>query len=132
MHTEIAIKQLPVPVCATPRREAQAGDSPCTGTATECQALLLARRAQNCPSPAGLWHQVSLHGAGVREPLHSSPRCSHPGFDPGNREGDKEWDPYLGWRVSLAWSRARPCAPGVFGVSLAGSHTPVPSAGARP
>lgn len=70
---------------------------------------------RGCPSPAappGLWHQVCLHRARAQEVLHSFPRCSHPGFHQvsGKREGDKEWDPYLTWWVSLPWSTARSCA----------------------
>lgn len=76
-----------------------------------CSRLSRAQRLPIPCCPLSLWHQVCLHRARVQEVPHSFPWCTHPGFDQvsGKREGDKEWDPYLTWRVSLAWSTACSC-----------------------
>lgn len=130
---EIAMKQLPVPACATPWHEIPPVQAP-PPSARLCSWHSRAQRLPSPAAPPGLWHQVCQHRARAQEAPRSFPRSTHPGFDrvSGKREGDKEWELYLSCWVSLAWSTARSCAPGACGDDLARSHSPVYSACAWP
>lgn len=140
MHTEPRSNHEAAPSAhlCRPVPRGPAPDSPRADTATECQALLLARRCSEAAHPLPP-HQ----GCGIKfaciVPGHRRVCAPFPtahilasATHLGTREGDKERDPYLSWWVSLAWSTARSCAPGACGVNLARSHSPVYSACARP